>query len=88
MKKTPVTAFGGETPTNGAHYSVSLATPFTVEVEVTGKRPLLFHRWNCEAVEAKAKAAKNSLAKKTDDVETYIYRNERGELCLPDLAAL
>jgi archaeosine-15-forming tRNA-guanine transglycosylase len=44
---------------------------------------LLFHRWNPEAVEEKAKAAKNSRSKKTDDIESYVYRNEAGELCIP-----
>jgi hypothetical protein len=41
------------------------------------------HRWNNEAVDEKAKAAKNSRAKKTDDVESYVYRNDDGMLCLP-----
>ena len=44
---------------------------------------MLFHRWNCEAVDTKAKAAKNSKAKKTDDIESYVWRNDAGELCLP-----
>jgi hypothetical protein len=44
---------------------------------------MLFHRWSCESVAEKASAKKGSKAKKTDDVESYIYRNEHGELCLP-----
>ncbi len=29
------------------------------------------------------KAAKNSAAKKTDDIESYVWRNEKDELCIP-----
>ena len=41
------------------------------------------HRWSNEAVAAKAAAAKGSKAKKTDDVESYVYRNDDGEICIP-----
>jgi hypothetical protein len=34
-------------------------------------------------VEAKSKAAKNSTAKKTDDIESYVYRDDRGHLSIP-----
>lgn len=61
----------------------SASEPFTVSIQATGAADLLFHRWNCDAVEAKAKAAKNSVAKKTDNIESYVYRNEAGELCVP-----
>ena len=52
-------------------------------MKLTGTADLLFHRWNSQAVEEKAKAAKNSKAKKTDDIESYVYRNDGGELCIP-----
>lgn len=74
---------GGEAPTNGAEHTIEISMPYRVEVTLEGVAPLLFHRWNCEAVEEKAKAAKGSKAKKTDDVESYVYRNEKNELCLP-----
>ncbi len=57
--------------------------PYVVEVTIEGTADLLFHRWSNEAVEAKSKAAKGSKAKKEDDVESYVYRNDRGEICLP-----
>jgi len=34
-------------------------------------------------VEAKGKAAKGSRAKKTDDVESFVYRNDSKQLCVP-----
>jgi hypothetical protein len=60
-----------------------LIPPFRAEVEIQGTAPLLFHRWNCEAVEEKANAAKGSKAKKTDNLESYVYRDEHGHLALP-----
>ncbi|MGE9244407.1 hypothetical protein, partial [Escherichia coli] len=50
---------------------------------VEGSSDFLFHRWNAEAVDEKAAAAKNSKAKKTDDVESYVYRTEDGDLAIP-----
>lgn len=69
--------------TNGAAETISASEPYTVAVTIQGSADFLFHRWNCEAVEAKSKAAKNSAAKKTDDIESYVYRNEANELCIP-----
>lgn len=68
---------------NGGENSIEFSYPYSVEVTVEGSCPILFHRWNCDAVEAKAKAAKGSAAKKSDDVESYVYRNDEGEICLP-----
>jgi hypothetical protein len=76
------TAIGPEV-TNGAEDTLESSIPYTVEVSIEGDADLLFHRWNCEAVEAKSKAAKGSKAKKSDDVESYVYRNNDGELCIP-----
>lgn len=73
----------GPDVTNGATGSIELSIPYRVELSICGEADLLFHRWNCEAVEAKAKAAKGSAAKKTDDIESYVYRNSAGELCIP-----
>lgn len=69
--------------TNGADGEIAHGQPWTCEVEITGSSDLLFHRWNNEAVEEKAKARKGSAAKKTDNIESYVWRNEGGELCLP-----
>jgi hypothetical protein len=78
-----ITEIGGETPTNGARNGIELQIPYRVEVEIEGVSPILFHRWNCESVAEKAKAAKGSASKKSDDVESYVYRNEKNELCIP-----
>ena len=68
---------------NGGAEAIASGEPYMVKVVIKGSADFLFHRWNCEAVEAKGKAAKNSAAKKTDDLESYVYRNEEGYLCVP-----
>jgi len=57
--------------------------PYIVNLTIQGSSPFLFHRWSNEDVEAKANAAKNSKVKKTDNVESYVYRNTSGNLCIP-----
>ena len=44
---------------------------------------MLFHRWNNESVKAKADAKKGSVEKKTDDTESFMWKDEKGFLCLP-----
>ena len=68
---------------NGGKTAIESGFPYAVYVTVEGASDMLFHRWNCEAVDAKSKAAKNSVAKKTDDVESYIWRNNENEICIP-----
>jgi len=69
--------------TNGGAGTVESGIPYIAHITIEGNADFLFHRWNCEAVETKAKAAKNSAAKKTDDIESYVWRNDAGELCCP-----
>ena len=78
-----VNAVGGAVATNGAEHGLDMSIPYIAHVTIEGVSDMLFHRWNVEAVEEKAGAAKGSKSKKTDNVESYIYRNSDGELCLP-----
>lgn len=70
-------------PTDGGNAVIEHSEPYSVAVTVQGSADFLFHRWNSEAVDEKAKAAKNSASKKTDNVESYVYRTEGGELAIP-----
>lgn len=70
-------------PTNAAKQTVDLETPYTVEVTIQGTADLLLHAWSVEAVAEKAAAKKGSEAKKTDNIESYVRRNEKGVICLP-----
>jgi hypothetical protein len=68
---------------NGGEFVVDLSRPYRASVTIEGVVPILFHRWSVEAVEAKAKASKGSAAKKTDNIESYVWRNTDGELAIP-----
>ncbi len=87
MRRTKVSelvpAIGGESPTNGAKEAIEAEIPFIVEVTIQGTADLLFHRWNCESVAEKAASKKGSVAKKTDDINSYVYKDEKGFMCLP-----
>lgn len=82
-KSNRLTGIGGESPTNGGQNGVELQQPYRCQVTIEGVAPILFHRWNCESVESKSKAKKGSAEKKSDDVESYVYRNDKKELCIP-----
>lgn len=73
----------GPEVTNGGARVIEASRPYTVDVKITGVADLLMHRWNCEAVDAKGKAAKGSAAKKSDDIESYVYRDDAGMICMP-----
>lgn len=70
-------------PTNAGNETIAYSEPYAVAVTVQGSADFLFHRWNAEAVDEKARAAKNSAGKKTDNVESYVYRTDDGELAIP-----
>ena len=82
-KTAKVIEIGGEVPTNGGKTTIEASSPYIAAVTLVGTADMLFHRWNPEAVEEKAKAAKGSKAKKEDDVESYLYRDDAGHICLP-----
>jgi hypothetical protein len=68
---------------NDAESAVVAGEPFQVSFTLRGNVPLIFHRWSVEAVEIKANAGKGSAIKKTDDVESYVWRDEENRICLP-----
>lgn len=70
-------------PSNGGEHDIDMSQPYRASVTISGHADILFHRWNNEAVAEKAGAAKGSKAKKSDNVESYVWRNDDGDLCLP-----
>jgi hypothetical protein len=70
-------------PTNGGGETIEQGIPYVAQVTIEGVADILFHRWNCEAVAEKAASAKGSKAKKSDNLESYVYRNDANELCIP-----
>lgn len=70
-------------PTAGGNEAISYSEPYRVQIAIEGSADILFHRWNAEAVDEKAAAAKGSKAKKTDNLESYVYRDDEGFICVP-----
>jgi len=70
-------------PTNGAAEAIETGLPFIVNVTIEGSADLLLHGWNCEAVAEKGAAKKGSASKKSDNLESYVRRNDDGVICLP-----
>jgi hypothetical protein len=73
----------GPDPSNGGAETLSFSEPYIVTVGLRGSADLLFHAWNVEAVAEKSKAAKGSKAKKSDNIESYVYRNADNVICIP-----
>lgn len=70
---------------NDAEDTIALTRPYRALVAIEGEAAYLYHRYSVESVEAKSNAAKGSKAKKTDDVESYVYRDADGNLAIPGL---
>jgi len=68
---------------NAAASDIVATAPYVATVRIKGTSPILFHAWNNEAVASKAAAKKGSAAKKTDNIESYVYRDTDGNICLP-----
>lgn len=69
--------------TNGAKDVIESGLPYRLEVGIVGTADLLFHAWNIESIAEKAVAAKGSREKKQDNLESYVYRDEAGNLGIP-----
>ena len=70
---------------NGGKDAIEQTMPYRALITVRGVAPMLFHRWDCEAVKEKGAAAKGSKTKKTDNIESYVYRTPDGFLGVPGL---
>ena len=77
------TAMAISDPTNGAQEAIETGLPYIVHITIEGSADMLLHAWNCEAVEAKSVAKKGSETKKSDNIESYVLRNEDGIICMP-----
>lgn len=64
---------------NGAQTIIKSFEPYVARITVQGTAPILFHNYNAESVAEKGRAAKGSSAKKTDDLESYVYRVSDGD---------
>jgi hypothetical protein len=81
--KSSATVDAIEPVTNGAKHAIVFSEPYRRTVTVEGVAPFLFHAWNPEAVKEKGTAAKGSRAKKEDNIESYVVRDDRGGVGIP-----
>lgn len=81
-KARDIEALGGDV-SNSGESTIQADAPYRVSVTINGTSAILFHRWQSDSVEAKANAAKGSAQKKTDDVDSYIWTDDEGIICLP-----
>lgn len=68
---------------DAANSDIVAGEPYFVTFNVEGVVPMLFHAWNVEAIEERASAARGAKIKKEDNVESYVYRDSDGNICLP-----
>lgn len=68
---------------NSADYLVKMQEPERYAVSIKGDSDYLYHRFNVEEYEKKSKAPKNSRQKKEFDLETLVYRDDKGYLSIP-----
>lgn len=68
---------------NDAAQQIEERGQYVAHVTIEGVCPILFHRWSCEAVAEKSAAKKGSKEKKTDNVESYVYRCGDGTIGIP-----
>ena len=54
--------------------ALSFDRPYAADVTVEGVAPIIFHRYDVELVERASGTAKGSKERKTDNVESYVYR--------------
>jgi hypothetical protein len=71
--------------TNGAKEMIDATAPYRAKVKITGTAKMLMHCWNNQAIAEKAAAKKGSATKKTDDLENYVLRNDKGFIVVPTL---
>jgi hypothetical protein len=71
-----------EQVTNAARDIIEMSLPYIVDVTIEGTADIFLHAWNNEAVRLKGSGSKGSKAKKTDNLESYVYRNDKNEICV------
>jgi hypothetical protein len=64
---------------------IELGQPYTVSFTVQGTGKMLMHCWNISSIAEKAAAKKNSTTKKTDDLESYVLRDDQKKIVMPTL---
>ncbi len=70
---------------NGKSLLIDMTKPYVATITVRGTKDMLMHCWNTQAIEIKSAAKKGSSVKKTDDLESYVLRDDQGRIVMPAL---
>lgn len=68
---------------NDSESLIDAQRPYLATVKIVGTAKKLFHCWKQSTVSMKERGLKNSETKKTDDLESYVIRNEKGLITIP-----
>ena len=68
---------------NAAQNLIDDSRPYLATVKIVGTAKKLFHCWKSTIVDEKANGTKGGVKKKTDDLESYVIRNEKGLITIP-----
>jgi hypothetical protein len=79
-KVTGFGPIGNEVPNLG-----KFSKPYTATIRVKGTAKMLMHCWNIAAIEEKSTSKKGSKEKKTDNVESYVLRDDSGNIVMPTI---
>jgi hypothetical protein len=60
-----------------------MEVPYIASITIQGSADFLYHKWNVEQIAEQLAAKKGSAIRKTDDLETYVYRDSQGYLAIP-----
>jgi hypothetical protein len=71
------------TNSNDGETALLATAPYRLNFTIRGVADLLFHRWSNEEVAAKQAAKRGSAIKRQDNLESYIWRDDAGMVCLP-----
>lgn len=81
--RIPDTELASEGADGAADAVIEMQQPYVVLVKLKGTSDMMFHRYNVDEVAEKAKAAKGSKVKKTDNIEAYVWRDSERRICVP-----
>jgi hypothetical protein len=83
MNTTPVVSASAQHKNKGVVQVTEESTYYRVKIK--GVDPILFHKYDTEAVEAKGKLKRGDKGKKEDNLESYVYRGVKNDIVLPGL---
>jgi hypothetical protein len=83
MATATATAMAVNKPSNGGAPAIDTELPYMITAKLVGTTDMLLHSWNVESIDEKSKAKKGSTTKKTDNIESYVRRDDEGFIRVP-----